>query len=81
MSPHRDTPLKSEQGTDERHGDIAQIADEVHDRHHEPRQELGFPSRFAQLLVRAPELLDGLLLAPEGAHDSMTGKRLLRRGR
>ena len=40
---------------------IAQVADEVHDRHHQAGQELRFPGRVVQGVVELVELLDALL--------------------
>ena len=74
---HRDGALHREHAARERHRDVAEVADEVHDRLHEAREELRFPRALVELVVRLPEALLARLFLIERAHDRMAGERLL----
>ena len=74
---HRDYALDSEHTAHDGHDDITQIADDVHDRAHEPREELGFPCTLVESLVRVVELVYRCLLTAERLHDRMAAERFL----
>ena len=73
----RDDAANLEIRAEHRDDHVPEIRDEVHDRHHEPRDELGFPCRGIEHVVGAIEFLDLLALTVEGAHDLMARERLL----
>ena len=58
-----------ERRADNAYGNIAEVADEVHQRHHNARDKLGFPRASVKLVVNFGEGLRGLFLAVVGAHN------------
>ena len=68
ISPTVMVPLDRQVTAQDTDDDIAQVADKVHDGHHQAGEELGFPGRIIQYIVEPVELLDALRLAVEGFH-------------
>ncbi len=62
ISPMVMVPLHGQVAAQDADGDIAQVADEVHDRDHQAGQELRFPGRVVQGVVDLVELLNALAL-------------------
>ena len=58
-----DLAVHGEHRADHAHHHVAEVADEVHDRHHQAGQELAFPAGHVQVFVVLLELLDGAFLA------------------
>ena len=72
-----DDALHGEEAAQDRDGDVAGVADEVHDRLHEAREELRLPCALEQAVVGLGELADHTLLLAERLHDRMAGEGLL----
>ena len=68
---------RCQHGAGHRDGDVAQVADEVHDRHHHAGQELAFPGRLVEDMVRFAEGRKLTLLAVEGLDDVVPGEGFL----
>ncbi len=74
---HGDGVACGQPPTDDGDGDVAQVADKRHQRHHQPRQELRFPGRFVERDVGFVEPGDTLGLAVERLHHDVPAIHLL----
>ena len=72
-----DRAADGQPAAEDAHGHVAQVADEVHDRHHHAREELRLPGRAVEHVVVAVELLDAPLLAVERLHHDVPAVHLL----
>ena len=60
-----------------RHHNVADVADEIHDWINQTRQKLSFPGAFLQLIVHPRKLSQRLFLAVEHAHHLMAAVHFL----
>ena len=72
-----DRPSDRQVAAQDADGHVAQVADEVHDRHHQAGQELRFPGRAVERVVELVELFDALCLAVEGLHHDVAAVHFL----
>ena len=71
-----DLAVHGERGTHHAHHHIAEITDEVHQRHHQTRQELRLPAGIVQIRVVALEPTNRICLAVVCLDDGVTGVHL-----
>ena len=62
---------------DHRDGHIGDVPDDQHERHHDPREELGAQRRAVELVILLGESLPHRLRAPVDPHEGVTGEGLL----
>ena len=68
-----DAAVHRQQCTDDADGYIPEVADKAHNRHHQSRQELGFPACLIEFFIELLEFFGKLLFSVAHPDDGMTG--------
>ena len=77
MVPMVMSPLMVRDSPNDTDHDIAEIPYKLHQGHHDPREELGFPHAMVQILVDGIKMIFGLVTAIVGNDDIVAHYRFL----